>query len=142
MSTAPVANLREKRNKWLDWLNGDDRHSIANQLNQLAWDMASFEMVVELYRLAPDAPEGGKKLNGLIFGLLERCFLQSLLLGFRRLMDDPGPDGPRGVYSLKRLLEYLSANASLLTRESLLAIEVEDRNNYPHDYSDQMWNIV
>jgi hypothetical protein len=118
--------LRKTRTEWIRWLCGEDVNSIDQQLTRMTWDITVYRMVVEAHRLAPDAVEGGKQLNGPVFRLLHRCFSESLLLGFRRLMDKEALNGKHGVYSLWSLLDDIGRNSHLLTRDTIVRLGSED----------------
>ncbi len=115
--------LAQMRRKWLEAFSGADKNSITNQIVQMAWDAACFRVVNEARRLAPDDPEGGVQLNGLMHSLLDRSFFISQMAAVRRLMDGYSLDGARGVYSLTGLLEDLRKHHHLLTRQAIFDAE-------------------
>jgi hypothetical protein len=129
MCDAHIEQLRDKREQWIDCLDGNDVHSIANQLTQMTWNLTAFRVLMEAYDLAPDADEGGKQTNGLLFGLLQESFLASLLLGIRRLMDKERLGGNRGVYSLWSLLKDISEHSHLLTRDAIIRLGPPGENH-------------
>ena len=117
-----IVQLREKRAKWLGWLCGEDVNTIEQQLIRMTWNVTVYRIAIEAHRLAPSAEEGGKQLNGPLFRMLHLCFVESFLLGIRRLMEDEGTDGKWGVYSLKALLKDMSENVHLLTRSAIIGV--------------------
>jgi hypothetical protein len=126
---AHFEQLRDKTQQWIDCLDGEDLNSITNQLTRLTWNITAFRVLVEeAYDLASDAPEGCKQLNGLLFRLLQESFLESLLMGLRRLMDSErdGLNGKRGVYSLSALLKDVSEHSHLLTRGAIVRLGPPD----------------
>lgn len=123
LQKASKATLAEKREEWLKALNGDDPHSIKKQLAWMTWNVAAYRLVNEARRLAPAAPEGGAQLNGLMHNMLDRVFFAAHAAAVRRLVDNGGMTGKRGVYSLIGLLDDMSKHSELFTRASLLAAE-------------------
>jgi len=125
-----VTQLREKRAHWTDCLVSDDVNSIQNQLTRMTWNITVFRVLMEeALPRAPDAEGGGKQLNGPLLRLLQESFLESLLLGFRRLMDRGGLDGDRGVNSLRSLLDDISEHSHLLTRGAIIQLGPPDTMN-------------
>ncbi len=121
--SSPQPTLSEKRDEWLDILSGEDRHCIINQISQMTWDAASFQIVNEARRLAPDAEEGRVQINGLMHNLLDRCFFDSVMAAVRRLMDTYPIEGQRGVYSLTGLIDDMRKHRHLFTREAMFHTE-------------------
>jgi hypothetical protein len=110
--------LRDLRSGWLSDFDLEKKNSIANQLTALTWDMTCFEVFRETVSLSPDVPDGGKKLNGTIFNFLTRCFYKSFMSDVRKLIDKT-----KGTVSLVRLIDDISKNSSLFTRETIMKAE-------------------
>lgn len=126
MTTGKKAQCREyeaKRTEWTRWLDGDDRHSVMNQITRMIWDAAIFRVINEARRLAPKDLEGGVQLNGMIHDLINRGFFVGQANAIRRLTDKSLAAGSRGVYSLHGLLEDMEKHAHLITREHIFAAE-------------------
>jgi len=117
--------LRDKWNQWNDCLNGGDVNSIANQLARMTWDITAFRVLVEAHQSASEGDATTRRFNGFPFHLLHKCFSESLLFSFRRLMDGYGLDGKQGVYSLRSLLDDLISYSHLLTREAVVRVTSE-----------------
>ena len=124
LDTPNYALFATKREQWIDWLSGDDRHSVAKQITAMTWDAAVFRMVNEARKYAPAASDGNVQLNGMTHDLLNRCFFKSQAIAIRRLLD-PRSD----TYSLYHLIDDMSQNVSLMTRAHILAAEGK-----PYDY--------
>lgn len=123
---AQVAKLTRLRAEWLDQLNVSKTNSVGAQLVALTWDVVAYEIFREAVRLAPDAEEGGKQLNGLVFNLLSRGFHKSFMTDVRRLADKR-----RSHNSLRRLLQEIQSNSAIMTRGSLLECE-----RLPYDWTE------
>jgi hypothetical protein len=118
--------FEQKRNEWLEWLLGDDRHSINNQVARILWDTAIFNTINEARRLAPEADAGGVQLNPMIHLFIDRNFFVSQAVAIRRLIDSGGVKGKRGVHSLCGLLDDMTSHATLLRRDHMLRAENHD----------------
>jgi hypothetical protein len=105
-----LEKLEAKRANWLSLFDLQKTNSIAAQLCSLTWDVTGFEIFQECVRLCPDAPDGGKQLNGTVFRLLTRCFFKSFMSDVRKLVDNS-----KGSVSLRRALEDMRSNSSLFT---------------------------
>lgn len=128
-STKEQITLAEKRPQWLEVLSGKDRHSIINQLTEMTWNAAVYQIVNEARRLAPTDSNGGVQLNGTLHGFIDHCFFTSHMAAVRRLSDTCPLEGKRGVYSLAGLLDDMKLNRELLTREAIFSVEKR-----PYDY--------
>jgi len=146
MCDAHLEQLREKRRQWIECLDGEDDNSITNQLTKMTWNITAFRVLMEnAFDLAPVAEEGGKQLNWLLFGLLQESFLESLLLGLRRLMDPAVLAGPRGVCSLVSLLRDIGNHAHLLTRDAIIQLGPPDGIMKDGNHGDmflQAWRCI
>lgn len=80
-----LAAYRYKLTEWHDWLEGDDPHSIWNQITGLAWNGAVFRVLNESRRLAKQ--DGGEwaATNGLIARFVDQGYVSGMVLGVRRL---------------------------------------------------------
>ncbi|MHC4441127.1 MAG: PGN_0703 family putative restriction endonuclease [Planctomycetota bacterium] len=118
------AEFRQKRDEWIRCLaDTDDRNSLLNQLYWMTWNAAVFEVINEARRHAPTASSGDVKLNGMVHRLINTCFFESQSIAIRRLTDQGGLKGKRGVFSLTSLIEDMKKNVHLLTRENLFLAE-------------------
>ena len=120
-------NLRryaDKRHEWIEQLSGGDRNSVSNQLTDLSWDMASYEIVATAVELAPKSADGFVKLNALPIELIQRGFLASFMVYIRRL-NDRNAD----ANSFRRILLDMKRHGNLFTRENMLAAE-----EFEYDY--------
>ncbi|MCY2926097.1 MAG: hypothetical protein NT031_11765 [Planctomycetota bacterium] len=113
-----LAALKDKRKHWLDWLSGDDPHSIRNQISSMIWYAAAFRIVNAARRYAPVDAEGRVQLNDMMHDLINEGFFHSQAMAIRRLFDTRAR-----VWSLDRLLDDMQKNGNLLTRENMLAAE-------------------
>lgn len=92
-----------------------DQQSILSTLSSLAWDFASYTAVVELVRAAPES-RGEKRLSPLVMDLLARGFWNGSILAIRRLVDNAPLSGPRGVCSLRAMVNVARAARRRITR--------------------------
>jgi len=125
----------KKRKEWLVWLTAEDSNSIAQQMYSMIWDAAVFRVVNEALLLAEAAPDGGVQRNGMVHRLLEKGFYQTQSLAIRRLLDrgafqqSHAAQGPKGVYSLRGLLDDIEKHSHIMTRSNMLTAE-----EMPYDY--------
>lgn len=124
-----MCELKKKFEEWEEWLFGDDRHSIGNQIRNMIWDAAVFQLVNEARRYTQTDDEGNPKLNDMVHGFINRSFFVTQSLAIRRLLDKETREDERSVFSLYRLVYDMEQNCSLLTRKNIL-----DALGYPYDY--------
>lgn len=120
--------MQERAALWKDAFEVDE-HSVNRALSDLAWNVTAFSCLVEAVRQAPDTPDGGKRLNGLLLGLLAEGFWASTMQAVRRLADRSSLHGARGVYSIGSILGDVRAVRHQLTRQ----VYVEVIAGLPYD---------
>lgn len=120
---------REKRRQWMEWLNGDDPHSILRQIHSAVWDYALFCTVNELRRIAAENNEDGIGFNGPIIRLFDAGFATTQATSIRRLIEYPASRPQRAVISIKTVLKDIKGNLELITRENYVCYD-----GLPYDY--------
>lgn len=118
---------------WLRALRGDydgDPHAIVPNLIALTWKIACFRLILRGRELASRRNPGYTRLSPLVHGLLDRTFVDAVLMGVRRLVGSRSSRNPesledpkRGTYSVSALLFDLEAHRCLVTREHLLQLD-------------------
>jgi hypothetical protein len=121
MDRESLDKLRELRRKLKAEFTTNTKNSVAQQLFDLTWDVTSFEVFLEIVRLAPEAKDGGKQLNGMIYHLLSQSFFNSFMVRIRKLIDKDDR-----VSSLVRVLMDMEECHVLFTRELMLECEADD----------------
>ena len=124
---AALATYRDKRAEWLDWLNGDDDHSISHQLLGMSWSYITFRVISEAARLAHRRELRSPIRNSVLFEHLTDGFVATQALAIRRLLDKR-----RDVVSLRRLVDDVGSNRSLFVREFFVAYD-----GAPSDFTPQ-----
>jgi len=102
-------------------MDAEDGHSIWQQIWRATYNAAAYRTVNKGVELAPEAIEGGRQLNGLLYNLLTECFFEAECVRIRRLVES-GRDGldkkRRAVYSLGvAAAGYAEARAPYDSRE-------------------------
>lgn len=128
--------FRERRLKWMQWLNGQDPHSISNQIYPMLWDYALFCSVNELRKIAVTEPENGVSFNGPVIRLFDAGFAMTQATAIRRLIEEPNANPKRAVISLRSILKDINENTHLITRENYVCY---DGLPYDHEAADQQW---
>jgi hypothetical protein len=122
--------FRKKRTKWIEWLHGDDTHSITRQISSILWDYALFLTVNELRRIAAAEPEEGVGINGPVIRLFDAGFATTQVVAIRRLIEKPKRDPKWSVISLRQVLNEIEQNMDLMTRENCVCYD-----GLPYDYN-------
>lgn len=125
-----LARYREHATRWFDWLETDDEHAITRQLSDLMWHDAVFRILNEARRL--EGAEASSSRAPLLARFIDQGYVAGQVLGISKLVE-PSPDVPntkKGVISLKRLVDELSANRDLFTREVFVC-----HDGLPYDYA-------
>jgi len=121
--------FRKMRMKWIEWLHGEDPHSISRQISSMLWDYALFLSVNELRRVADAEPEKEVGFNGPVIRLFDAGFATTQAVAIRRLIEKPKKDPKWAVISLRGVLSEIEKNLDLMTRENYVCYD-----GLPYDY--------
>jgi hypothetical protein len=128
--------LRQKRLIWMEWLNGQDPHSISHQIYSMLWDYALFCVVNELRRIAATEPDNGVSFNGPVVCLFDVGFVTTQAITIRRLIEKPKSNPQWAVISLRSILKDIKENTDLITRENYVCY---DGLPYDHEAAHRQW---
>jgi hypothetical protein len=129
-------SFRQMRMKWIEWLHGEDPHSISQQISSILWDYALFITVNELRRIAVEEPEKDVGINGPVIHLFDAGFATIQAVAIRRLIEKPNKNPKWAIISLRRVLKEIEQNLDLMTRENYVCYD-----GLPYDYDSvhQKW---
>ena len=115
-----LARYRALASRWFEWLDDDDEHAIGRQISQLMWHDAVFRALNDARRL-----EGAEKTSSrapTLAQFIDQGYVSGQVLGISKLVEYSNPKQPtKGVISLKRIVDEMSANRDLFTREIFVA---------------------
>lgn len=94
----------------------DETTGIHRAIQDLLWNYAAFRTTVRIVRLANEKRGSRPPLNQMMFNLVSEGYWSSLLLGTRRLLDKAPIKGPKGVYSIRSVVNDVKASQNWLTR--------------------------
>lgn len=95
----------------------DETTGIHRTIRDLLWNYAAFRTTVRIVRLANEKRGTRPPLNQMIFNLVSEGFWSSLLLGTRRILDKAPINGPKGVYSIRSVVNDVGASRGWLNRQ-------------------------
>ncbi len=117
-----LAIFRAKRANWNNWLF-EERLSISNQITHMLWNDAIYRTFNEARRLTINRESESLGFNGPLLHLLDEGFLVSQVMAIRRLTDRNFYDPKKGVLSVLRLIDDMSANIDIFTRENYVSYD-------------------
>ena len=128
--------FRKKRLQWMEWLSGEDPHSISRQIYSMLWDHALFLTVNEGRKIAATEPENEVGFNGPVIRLFDAGFATTQATSIRRLIEKPKSYPKWAVISLRTVLRDIEQNLDLITRENYVCYD-----GLPYDYDSvhQKW---
>lgn len=124
-----LKRFRDRRAKWINWLQGDDLHSVWSQIHTMMWNDAVFQAVNESRRLASEIGNPAATLNGLLGSFIDQSYVATQTLAIRRLVEQPSKNPDRQPISLRRVLRDVRRNRCLMTRENYVAYD-----GIPYDF--------
>ncbi len=120
-----LKRFRQRRRQWFEWFQGDKYHSIQWQIHQMMWDDAVHNALNEARRFAkPSAAT-----NGVLGDFIDRAYLSGQVLSICRIAERPARKESDSVISLPTLLEDVTKNRCLITREVFVSFD-----GLPYDY--------
>lgn len=122
--------FRKKRLQWMEWLDGEDPHSINRQIYSMLWNHAIFLTVNELRRIADREPKDDVGFNGPVIHLFDAGFATMQAITIRRLIEKPKSNPKWAVISLRSFLKDIEENLDLITRENYVCYD-----GLPYDYN-------
>lgn len=131
MNASAYASFHDRHIIWLRAMRGaseSDPHAIVPNLITLTWNIACFRLILRGRDLATQRTADNTRLSPLLHGLLDRTFVDAVLMGVRRLVGsharpEPLDDPDRGTFSLNALLADLKTHHHLVTRQNLLTLD-------------------
>lgn len=117
-----LAIFRAKRANWNNLLFKDSL-SVSNQIRYMLWKDAIFRTFNEARRLTINRESESLGFNGPLLHLLDEDFIVSQVMAIRRLTDRNFYDPKKGVLSVPRLIDDMSANIDIFTRENYVSYD-------------------
>jgi hypothetical protein len=111
----------DKRNQWEEWLEGNNRFSVRNNLLGLIYFHCIWSTINEFRKLADEKPNSEIGFNRKFLNFLDSCFVRDQALGIRKLTEGNPKEPERAIISLQRVLSEMEENKKLITREFYLA---------------------
>lgn len=117
-----LERYREKRDQWIGWLDVDPVHAITNQLHDMMWNDVTYRTFNEARRLDSNNPTAA--VAPLLSEFIDVGYVAMQVLAISKLTDPSDPKKPkRAVISLRRLVDEVSAERMLITRENYIAFD-------------------
>jgi hypothetical protein len=111
---------RDKRRRWLSWIDSDEHHAIWSAISSMVWRDTAFKTLIHF----ATTNENNGLNNPLLAEALIEGHVATQVLAIRRLVDTR-----TDVISLRRLINDLKRNFGLLTRENCGCFD-----GLPYDY--------
>ena len=117
---------------WRQALNRrDSPHSLTIQVENLCWNVATYEALMASWRSETAADGETLQVNSVLFHFITDNFTKSLCVDLRRLTEDgdlvrsPTSKTDRSAYSLQSLLWHCESQGTLHRRRLFLACKLE-----------------
>jgi hypothetical protein len=112
-----LEEYRRKRTAWAYLMEHDPEQSVTAQITSLLWQDATFRLFNEMRAGAPGS-RPPTITSPLLAEALDSGYVTNMILGIGRLVDRG-----RDVVSLRRVLNEVRANRSLITREAYVCFD-------------------
>ena len=122
-----LQTFRAKAEIWIKALDRDDQNSITTQITEMMWDDAAWRSLNHARFVAKDRDDIGT--SGIVGSLLDKGWISGQVIAISRLMEQGAQRPFKQVNSLRRLVDEISENRHLLTREIYIG-----RDGLPYDY--------
>ena len=121
--------FREKRKQWIDWLFGEDHHSIQKQIDSMLHFHFLSLCINNLGELAENEPNEGVGFNEDVMWLFDLGFITVQSIAIRRITDKPEENPNKSINSLHRILKDIKNYSQLINRENYVCYD-----GFPYDY--------
>lgn len=124
-----LERFREKRTEWLEWLDDDPVHAITKQLHEMMWNDVTYRTFNETRRLAID-DEPTAAVAPLLAEFIDVGYVATQVLAVSKLTERSNrKKSEKAVISLRRLVDEVSTERALITRETFVA-----HDGLPYDF--------
>jgi hypothetical protein len=113
-------NIGDSWKLWKECLLGEDSNSIFNQISNMIWDVAIFNLFDESWRTQKRKHNELPGLNIRLQMFITWNFITAQVSSIRRLVDSYEIRGHKGVYSIRALIKDIRKKHEILTREVFL----------------------
>jgi hypothetical protein len=122
--------FKERWAKWCKCFDNNEVNSINSQITRMLWDYAIWNLINDSRQYIEKASDGTPLANGVLHNSINKWFFETQMTAIRRLIDEYGIEGKKGVYSLMSVLNDMIKNAKYLTRENIFELR-----NLQYDYA-------
>jgi hypothetical protein len=123
-----LERFREKRTEWLEWLDDDPVHAITKQLHEIMWNDVTYRTFNEGRRFAFDEPTAA--IAPLLAEFIDVGYIATQVLAVSKLIELNPTNRQKAVISLRRLVDDISTEIELITRENFVA-----HDGLPYDFA-------
>ena len=125
-------NKEEFKERWAKYckcFDDNDVNSINSQITRMLWNYAIWNLINGSMQYVEKDSDGAALANGALYRSINRWFFETQKMAIRRLIDESGIDGERGVNSIMSVINDIKENAEYLTRENIFELR-----NLQYDY--------
>lgn len=119
---AELGKFRRMRAKWLMLFGADPVHAISNQLTSMLWADATYRSLNEARRYASEAAPTSA-ISPILAEFLDAGYVATQVLAIGKLTEKSYSDPNRSVISLRRVVDEISHNRDLFTRENYICFD-------------------
>jgi hypothetical protein len=115
--------FRAKRTEWLRLLDGDEVHSVSQQVSAMLWNDVAFRCFNEARRYAQEG-EPTASLSGTLAEFLDTGYVATQTLAISKLVERNNEKQPsKAVISLRRVVDDVVSHRELFTREIFVSFD-------------------
>lgn len=115
--------FRAKRTEWLRLLDGDNVHSVSQQVSAMLWNDVAFRCFNEARRYAQEG-EANASLSGTLAEFLDTGYVATQTLAISKLIERHDEKRPsKAVISLRRVVDDVVSHRELFTREIYISFD-------------------
>lgn len=123
-----LVTFRAKRAEWLSLFDRDPIHPISHQISAMLWNDAAYRSFNEARRFATsDRPLAA--IAPMLAELIDIGYVATQILAIGKLLEKNPAHPTKAVVSLRRVLDEISTNQDLFTREIYVSFD-----GLPYDY--------
>lgn len=112
-----LESFKSLLSKWHNWM-AEDECSISSEIIGMVTQDVTFRIINHSRKICEDSPREGIGHNGLVANLIDVGYVTYMTATIRRLLDDTS-----STRSLRKLVQDLEKNQSVLTRENYVCYD-------------------
>jgi len=131
--------FKEQWTKWCKCFDDNDVNSINSQITRMLCDYSVWNLINGSKQYIEKDSDGVPLANVALYNSINKWFFETQMIAVRRLIDEYGIEGNRGVNSIMSVLKDMIENVEYLTRENIFELRKLQYDYAELNEAEQKW---